>query len=99
MSLNAMRERKKQNDMFSKRRKTLLSKVFRLSKDCPVDVYIIIRSRKNNQIWEFSNGYIPPTKEELVRMQSPPSSIHKANFVQSRTYPLPIISTPESYQG
>ncbi|KAL7904024.1 hypothetical protein GGI35DRAFT_246621 [Trichoderma velutinum] len=53
---------------FSKRRKTLLQKAHELRKDCDVDVYLVVRSIWNNQMWQYSNGYIlpPPSKLNTV---------------------------------
>jgi hypothetical protein len=51
--------------MLSKRRKTLFLKAHQLGRDCPVDIYIAVRSRRNNQVWEYSSGHVP-TKREMV---------------------------------
>lgn len=38
-----------------------------LSQDCEeIDVFVAIRNRRTNQLWQYSNDYMPPTKEELV---------------------------------
>ncbi|KAI8681911.1 MADS-box domain-containing protein [Fusarium keratoplasticum] len=68
-------ERKRRTRMFSKRRTTLLKKVYDLHKDCDdVDVLFVVRDRRSNKIWQYSNGYTPPTPSEM-----------------SSIYPLPVI--------
>lgn len=58
--------RKNESTKFSKRRKTLLRKAHDLHKDCGVDIYLVVRNRRNNQIWQYSNGYVPPLVSEFV---------------------------------
>lgn len=60
------KRRKSKLARFWKRRKTLLQKAHELHKDCDVDVYLVVRSRWNNQMWQYSNGYIPPPPSRLV---------------------------------
>lgn len=59
-------ERKKQASKLSKRRNTLLRKAHELQHDCNVDIHLVIRNRKNNQVWKYSNGYTPPSEDEFV---------------------------------
>ncbi|PKK34553.1 hypothetical protein CI102_15075, partial [Trichoderma harzianum] len=59
------KRRKSKLARFWKRRKTLLQKAHELHKDCDVDVYLVVRSRWNNQMWQYSNGYIPPAPSRL----------------------------------
>jgi hypothetical protein len=66
-------ERRKRNNMFSKRRKTFFRNARNLQQDCAgTDIFVIVRNRWNNQIWQYSNNYNPPTKDEMVidRFQS-----------------------------
>jgi hypothetical protein len=64
-------ERKRRTRMFSKRRTTLLKKVCDLHKDCDdVDVFFVVRDRRSNKIWQYSNGYTPPTPSEMVKLPS-----------------------------
>ena len=58
--------RKSSINKFSKRRKTFLKRAHDLQKDCDVDIFVVVRSKKNNQLWQYSNGYVPPTSETLV---------------------------------
>lgn len=51
---------RRRSSKFTKRRATILRKAHDLYKDCGVDVYIAIRNKRNNQMWQYSNGYIPP---------------------------------------
>jgi hypothetical protein len=62
------KERKKRSNMFSKRRATLIKKAQELHKECDdIDVFFIVRDRRSNKIWQYSNGYSPPTITEMVR--------------------------------
>jgi hypothetical protein len=57
--------------MFSKRRTTLLKKAKELHSDCEdIDVFFVVRDRRSNKIWQYSNGYRPPTERELVRLNA-----------------------------
>ncbi|QYT04959.1 MADS-box domain-containing protein [Trichoderma simmonsii] len=58
--------RRRRSSQFSKRRKTILRKAHDLHKDCDVDIYFVVRSRQNNQIWRYSNGYFPPSTLEEI---------------------------------
>lgn len=59
--------RKRQASKFSRRRKTLLRKAHELYVDCNVDIYLVVRSRRSNQVWQYTNGYAPPTEQDMVR--------------------------------
>lgn len=59
--------RKRQSSQFSKRRNTVLRKVHELQRDCGVDVYVCVRSRQSNQMWQYSNGFTPPMATDTVR--------------------------------
>lgn len=63
----ARRKQKRRATQFYKRRRTMLQKARDLERDCNVDVCLTIRNRANNQIWQYSNGYVPPTAAEMVR--------------------------------
>jgi hypothetical protein len=67
---NIRQGRKRRVNKLSKRRNTLLRKAYDLQHDCDVDIHLVIRSRKNNQVWKYSNGYTPPSKDEFVRHPS-----------------------------
>ncbi|KAL7952268.1 hypothetical protein V8C34DRAFT_299689 [Trichoderma compactum] len=58
--------RRRRASQFSKRRKTILRKAHDLHKDCNVDIYFVVRNRQNNQIWRYSNGYLPPPTLEDI---------------------------------
>lgn len=58
--------RKRQAAQFSKRRMTILKKAHELYRDCGTDIYLCLRSRRNNQMWLYSNGFIPPLASEVV---------------------------------
>ncbi|KAJ9414898.1 hypothetical protein QL093DRAFT_1086291 [Fusarium oxysporum] len=61
------KERRKRTNMFSKRRTTLIKKVRELHRECDdIDVFFIVRDRRSNKIWQYSNGYRPPTRTEMV---------------------------------
>lgn len=60
-------QRKRRSAKFSKRRVTFLKKANELSRECEeIDVYVEIRNRRNNQVWNYSNGYAPLTGEQRV---------------------------------
>ncbi|EGU78858.1 hypothetical protein FOXB_10631 [Fusarium oxysporum f. sp. conglutinans Fo5176] len=60
------KERRKRTNMFSKRRTTLIKKVEKLHRECDdIDVFFIVRDRRSNKIWQYSNGYYPPTRAEM----------------------------------
>ena len=61
------REKKNKSIMLCKRRKTLLKKAHDLYRDCDADVFLVIRNKRNNQLWQYSNGFRPPSSQELVR--------------------------------
>merc|ERR1712000_367068 len=63
---DARRGRKYRATKLSKRRQTLLKKVHQLQRDCDVDVCIVVRSRRTNQVWRYSNDFVPPTEQELL---------------------------------
>lgn len=80
ISLDSRKQRKKRATKFSKRRKTFFKKANDLSTDCEdIDVYVAVRNRRSNQIWEYSNDYVPPTREELVSENT--ISFDQTNFV------------------
>jgi hypothetical protein len=54
--------------MFSKRRVTLIKKAQELYREYnDIDIFFIIRDRRSNKIWQYSNGYSPLTIKEIVR--------------------------------
>lgn len=56
--------------MFSKRRQTFLKKAYELHEACDdIDIYVIVRNRRNNRLWEYSNGYLPPSQKEMVCLE------------------------------
>ena len=84
--------------MFSKRRTTLLKKVYDLHKDCDdVDVFFVVRDRRSNKIWQYSNGYTPPTPSEMVKLPSL-TSRSNSDCRQSSIYPLPVILSNQGLQ-
>jgi hypothetical protein len=60
------KQRKLHAAKFCKRRATFLKKADQLQQDCDVDIYVAVRNRRNNQVWQYSNGYLPPTSDEMV---------------------------------
>ena len=60
------RVQKNRSNRFSKRRRNLLKKANDLRIDCEVDVYLCIRSKRNNKIWQYSSGFAPPSMEDMV---------------------------------
>ncbi|KAK4071129.1 transcriptional regulator family: SRF-type [Purpureocillium lilacinum] len=60
------RIRKNRSSKFSKRRRNFIKKAHELHDDCEVDVFVCVRSRRNNQVWQYSNGFEPPTPEKMV---------------------------------
>ncbi|KAL6887150.1 hypothetical protein HDV57DRAFT_488146 [Trichoderma longibrachiatum] len=77
---------KRQATKFSRRRKTLLRKAHDLYADCNVDVYIVVRSRKSNQVWQYTNGYTPPTEQDMTRIYPVPIALGPEDFLK----PTPI---------
>lgn len=65
---NHRKVRRRQAAQFSKRRMTVLKKVHELYRDCNVDIYLCLRSRRNNQMWLYSNGFIPPNAADIVSL-------------------------------
>ena len=66
----SQKQRKQVATRFSKRRRTFIKRAHDLQRDCDVDVYVVIRNRKNRQLWKYTNGYEPPSRDELVSDQS-----------------------------
>lgn len=62
------RVRKNQASRFSKRRKNLVKKAHELHEDCDIDVFLCVRSKRNNQIWQYSTGFSPPLQAEIVSL-------------------------------
>lgn len=60
------RVQKNRSSRFSKRRRNFLKKAHDQQKDCEVDVYLCVRSRKNNKIWQYSSEFTPPSQDEMV---------------------------------
>lgn len=90
---------KKRNTKFSKRRQTFIRKAYQLHKDCEdVDVYVMVRNRRNNRIWEYSNGYTPPTQTKLVRHLTWISWVW-SDSRQNEIFPIPIILRPENFEA
>ncbi|KAM4066535.1 SRF-type transcription factor domain-containing protein [Hirsutella rhossiliensis] len=63
------RVRKNQASRFSKRRKNFIKKAYKLHEDCDVDVFLCVRSKRNNQIWQYSSGLTPPSQAEIEQSQ------------------------------
>lgn len=57
IGLQLRKVRRRQLSQFSKRKATVLKKVHELQRDCGVDVYPCLRSRRNNRMWQYSDGF------------------------------------------
>ena len=60
------RIRKNKATKFSKRRRNFIKKAHELHQGCEVDVFVCVRSKRNNQIWQYSSGLTPPSNAEMV---------------------------------
>lgn len=91
------KSRKRVLNQFYKRRKTLLQKAHDLHTDCGVDIHLVVRSRWNNQIWLYTNGYTPPSGSEYVsRFDSVEAftklTSHRKPFILSQSHYVPRAS-------
>jgi len=80
------RIRKNRSSKFSKRRRNFIKKAHELHDDCEVDVFVCVRSRRNNQVWQYSNGFEPPTPEKMVGISATTPKI-SLTFVPGRDLP------------
>ena len=92
-SSKSQKQRKQVATRFSKRRRTFLRRAHDLQRDCDVDVYVMIRNRKSRQLWEYSNGYEPPSREELVSDESCRCELFSVSF--SDTFLGIYVSCPD----
>ncbi|KAF4957158.1 hypothetical protein FSARC_11367 [Fusarium sarcochroum] len=77
----AQKSRKKRAAKFSKRRTTFLKKANELSKECEdIDVYVEVRNRRSNQVWIYSNGYAPLTREQRAHTYPRPIEMNPNSF-------------------
>lgn len=81
--------RKNRASRFSKRRKNFIKKAHELYEDCEVDVFLCVRSRRNNQMWQYSSGFTPPSQTEMVRL---PRTKAKTRLVSNHHRPIYIQS-------
>jgi hypothetical protein len=87
------RIKKNKSCRFFKRRKTFIKKAHELYKDCEVDIFICVRSRRNNQMWQYSNDFIPPLQAEIVRFERKDQfDCSKTNTI-TRTRYIPCLSS------
>jgi hypothetical protein len=87
-------ERKRRRNKLSKRRNKLLRKAYELQQDCDVDIHLVVRSRKNNQVWKYSNGYTPPRMSLCVTLPGFPGRPANNVSLENAIYPGPIIFDP-----
>ncbi|CAF3656581.1 unnamed protein product [Fusarium graminearum] len=78
---DSQKQRKRRCAKFSKRRATFLKKANDLSRECDeIDVYVEIRNRRNNQVWSYSNGYVPLTEEQRANTYPKPIGMGPDSF-------------------
>jgi hypothetical protein len=76
----------------NRRRGTLFKKAYEYSRDCDADVYILLRIRKNSQVFVFdscSDSIFPPSKQELVWSSAKTFDFLSANMQKDTYYPIP----------
>ncbi|KAK9444500.1 Transcription factor, MADS-box, partial [Metarhizium brunneum] len=76
------RVQKNRSSRFSKRRRNFLKKAHDQQKDCEVDVYLCVCSRKDNKIWQYSSDFTPPSHDEMANMYPLPVVLGPDDFTK-----------------
>lgn len=82
--------------MLSRRKSTVLKKIYEMELFCDVDVAFFVRHRKSGRLATYksiNHRWWPPTQEQIVSAQKNPQ--RHANTLQEHTYPIPLVLLPE----
>ncbi|EXU98163.1 SRF-type transcription factor family protein [Metarhizium robertsii] len=76
------RVQKNRSSRFSKRRRNFLKKAHDLHIDCEVDVYLCVRSKRSNKIWQYSSDFTPPSQREMASIYPLPVVLGPEDFTK-----------------
>ncbi|KAG8422533.1 hypothetical protein J3459_010275 [Metarhizium acridum] len=74
------RVQKNTSNRFSKRRRNFLKKAHDLHADFNVDIYLCVRNRRNNKIWQYTSDFVPPSQDEIAIMYPIPVILSLDDF-------------------